>query len=1644
LILKHLIINLLLILFVLNFAQAQVTGLFERFRQEKKITNFIVNDKGMPTFIKGNLTPKGLKSISTGQVSNNANEQTFLFFEENRELFQMVDPRKELNIARIDTDNLGMTHVKLKQMWQGVEVYGSEMIAHFTPTGELSILNGEFLAGIDVPVLPKITAQEADSIVLSKTESIGEKPVLTKTQLVIYQYNAEFYLAWLIELSVHNPAGRWDYFINSKNGTEIYKANRIMNGQPEITGSQGNKPLLRLEIDSDKGVKVFDAESGVLKNQFLKPVTNDTTSGLIQSENVSIGATTYSNLVLYSGTGAINTYNYNTTSHQLDITNSVQNIGSETAGSFRTGWYLSTKKPINKTDYLVTTSNTVSLSPGSYANVSGSIDLNNVIGLPKGTYYIGIIFDDQSEVIETNELDNYRSFTPSIDFGVPPTINLFIYKSTGSNNTYSYNDTNHLLDVNSSIQNDGSGLAGSFRTGWYLSTNTTITTSDQLLAISNSSSLASMKYSNISQSINLDDITGLTSGTYYIGVIIDDQSQLTESNEADNAFFYPQSIYFTSAKGADSIGTGIGVMGDTKSHIDSYGFTGSFDLLDRTRRVNNNPHNHNGLMRSEQSIETRLYPDTTPLNDADNIWNNSLQAAAIDAHVYAGLVYDYFRTQFDRNGYDNLGTGMLSIVDDTTGSNNANWNGSEVTFYKVSSGYRSMAGAIDIVAHEWGHALTESESNLIYEKEPGALNESFSDMIGIAVGFGTGIDPDWQQGENFYNNNRAIRDLSNPHLCNQPDTYLSDHYWVDVLNCTPSETNDYCGVHANSGVPNKMFYLLSQGGTFNGITVTGIGISNAIKIMYRANVNYWTVRTDFLNAKQGCVSAANDLDITGNWAIQVRNAWEAVNVGVPLSIPVAIAATNITSSSFSANWNKSARATKYFVDVSLNSSFSSFVTGFSNKEVANTTLPVTGLTPETTYYYRVRASDDLGSSSNSNTINLKTLSNPCMLSVIPLIQNISYSSAGSTSFTLTSTCNWTVESDQTWCTVIPSGTGDGTIVATYTENISSSLRTAILTITVPGASGSPQTVKVIQAGCTLPADAGTITGTSTVCQGQSSVVYTVTTIANATIYVWTLPTGTTGSSTTNSIIVNYVASAISGNITVKGHNTCGDGAVSTLAITLNSVPVANAGIDLSVNEGVTVTLDGTASSDADGNVLTYKWSAPAGITLSSESALKPTFIAPEVMKDTAFTFSLVVNDGLIDSPVDQVVIQVKNVISLQEIPLIAGWNIISANVVPANVNLKDIFQPFIDSGNLKKVMDEAGKTIENRGFFGGWVNNIGNLTVTEGYKVNMTAAATLSLEGTLVPLPLDIPLLAGWNIISYPCATAQDGRALVQSLIETGKLIKVMDESGKTIENFGIFGGWKNNIGNFEPGKGYKVKVATDCKLTIPAVATKAAAYVPEIKASTHFTKVFDGNGIDHMNVSLVDLQTSGLQPDDEIGIFDGKYCVGSATIGIEQLRSGSISIPASANEGSGNLVNGFSIGNQISLKLYRGNQSYDLALEMLLGTQSFEKNGSVFLKVSANDLPVVQLDNEPDQFRCYPNPFKDELTVEIRKAKESNVEVAVYNLLGQKIKNLYKGSNKGELMLKWNGANDSGHKVVIGIYLVKMNGQAIKVVYKY
>ncbi|MBE0652790.1 MAG: hypothetical protein IH594_03270, partial [Bacteroidales bacterium] len=203
----------------------------------------------------------------------------------------------------------------------------------------------------------------------------------------------------------------------------------------------------------------------------------------------------------------------------------------------------------------------------------------------------------------------------------------------------------------------------------------------------------------------------------------------------------------------------------------------------------------------------------------------------------------------------------------------------------------------------------------------------------------------------------------------------------------------------------------------------------------------------------------------------------------------------------------------------------------------------------------------------------------------------------------------------------------------------------------------------------------------------------------------------------------------------------------------------------------------------------------------------------------------------------------------QTIDLSPGWNLFTIYLIPENPDMKAIFQSLIDDGSLIKVQDDKGNSMEDWGIFGGWTNNIGNISLTEGYKVKVSKSCQLVLQGLPATLPMDIPLEPGWNIMGFPLQIETDGMNLMQQLIDRHTLVKVMDEKGNSIADWGIFGGWTNGIGDFIPGEGYKVKVNAQEKLTIsessqvqvPTVTTDSVTGITQTMATGGGVVTFDG-----------------------------------------------------------------------------------------------------------------------------------------------------------------------------------------------------------
>lgn len=386
--------------------------------------------------------------------------------------------------------------------------------------------------------------------------------------------------------------------------------------------------------------------------------------------------------------------------------------------------------------------------------------------------------------------------------------------------------------------------------------------------------------------------------------------------------------------------------------------------------------------------------------------------------------------------------------------------------------------------------------------------------------------------------------------------------------------------------------------------------------------------------------------------------------------------------------------------------------------------------------------------------------------------------------------------------------------------------------------------------------------------------------------------------------------------------------------------------------------------------------------------------------------------------------------------LAEGWNIFSVNLDPEKEEIAPMVQPLKENISLVKIQNEEGNSFEDWGYFGGWKDNIGRVCPAEGFKINLSKPDSFHVFGLQVDYPYPISLRKGWNIMGYPQTISHDAMHILKPLIENGTLEKVQDEKGNSIENHSEIGDWQNNIGFFNPGKGYKIKLAFDDTLWIEEAYPKSTAIIPQTVSTTYFSHDFKGNGVDHMNINITGLQANILQPGDELAVFDGEICVGAISLLPHHFASQFVSIPASARDDFG--MPGFTEGNTISVKLWSSsnNREYLPEPEILKGTSTFMKHESTLM--SLRKYTSTKLDGElisgKTEINCYPNPFSDEIAIEIILPKAKQVQVDILNQMGQQIKilALKKYLPAGHHTLFWDGKTTGNQSVSPGIYHVR------------
>ena len=277
-----------------------------------------------------------------------------------------------------------------------------------------------------------------------------------------------------------------------------------------------------------------------------------------------------------------------------------------------------------------------------------------------------------------------------------------------------------------------------------------------------------------------------------------------------------------------------------------------------------------------------------------------------DIHWGMGKTIDFYKEVFGRDSYDGKGSPVYNLAYNLPETNevflgmdctNAAALATQAPYPMVYGlgGYSPFGTSrplveLSVLAHEFTHIVTAHTANLEYCGESGALNESFSDIMGISVKkYSTNTD-NWYLGEGVAINEELepysnTRDMANPKN-NQdgeqpgPDTYGGE-YWEDTNNI---ENNDDGGIHTNSSVQNKWYYLITdgeQGTNDNGdnYDVEGIGIEKARQIAYLTLTSYATSQSDYAAIRRASLEAAEVLyGANSKERKTVAKAWDAVGV----------------------------------------------------------------------------------------------------------------------------------------------------------------------------------------------------------------------------------------------------------------------------------------------------------------------------------------------------------------------------------------------------------------------------------------------------------------------------------------------------------------------------------------------------------------------------------------------------------------------------------------------------------------------------------------------------------------------------------------------------------------------------------------------
>jgi Zn-dependent metalloprotease len=731
-----------------------------------------------------------------------------------------ADASKDFATRSIERDELGMTHVRMDRKFEGVPVFGEQVVSHLDKDGNVAGLSGG-ISSIPAGLGTQPTNLSKDQALQAAAQDFAgptDRPP-TAERVVAKGPDGQYHAAWHVKMT--NTAGperprQMNYLIDAQTGQQLQKFNQIDS----------------IELRKKPAAADTVTVTGSAAPNAAIPDQGKVVSSITLDQDVDVSK-------LKLGVDINHTY-----SGDLKLTLTSPS-GKAVVVQDRKG--------------------------GASDDIKKSFDVSDFAGeSTKGEWKLTV---EDMAARDTGKLNNWNLSIDGVAKTPPPGPVDSVTKTVAPNAPINDNSTvTSTIDVPESFDIDKFNLNLDIAHTYI---------GDLKVSLTSPSGKTAVVHNH--EGGSTDNITGqFDLASTFAGEKVQGQWKLTvEDNAAQDTGTLKSWGFTATAKGvtppppppppgqADdtTMYSGKVDLGALKQNAD-----GTFQLDDSTRGKGVNTYDAKGSQQPTTKTE---------IKDNNNVWGEASDPknaqAGVDAQYGGETTYDFYKNVLGRDSLDGKGEALNAFVHVGKNYVNAFWDGEKMNYGDGDGQQAGPLTTLDIAGHEISHGLTERTSGLVYSGESGGLNEAMSDIMGTGVEWyasqkNPAVKFDWKLGEDAWTPGTAgdaLRYMDDP---------TKDGYSIDNYKNYPQQTE----VHGSSGIANNAFYLLSQGGTnrTSGMQVAdGIGVENALKVFYRANAYYLTPNSTFADARDATLKAATDLFGASSTQVQrVKDSWSAVGV----------------------------------------------------------------------------------------------------------------------------------------------------------------------------------------------------------------------------------------------------------------------------------------------------------------------------------------------------------------------------------------------------------------------------------------------------------------------------------------------------------------------------------------------------------------------------------------------------------------------------------------------------------------------------------------------------------------------------------------------------------------------------------------------